>query len=69
MTILTSQIVSRGRLTNINNLYVEVWVKDAKQDYLIGAAFTDTGGHFSITYEDRDPAPPPSKDGLQESVK
>src|SRR5688572_14042912 len=59
MATLSSKIVSSRGITAINNLYVEVWVRDIKQDFLLGAAISNAEGNFSIAYDDRDLATGP----------
>lgn len=52
MPTLTSKITPGRGFNKINDLYVEVWINDPGQDFLLGAAWTNPQGEFSITYED-----------------
>src|SRR5688572_3414840 len=69
MATLTSQILSGRDLNNTTKLYVEVWLKNANQDHLLGATTTNAEGNFSIIYEERDFTPNPGGDGHQVYLK
>jgi hypothetical protein len=52
MTTLSSKIISGKRISNVYNLYIEVWAKNKTQDNLLGSSFTNAQGDFSIMYEE-----------------
>ncbi|NOT50226.1 MAG: hypothetical protein HOP10_03005 [Chitinophagaceae bacterium] len=53
MATLTSKISLRGR-DKTDDLYVEVWVKNPTQDFLLGDTVPAADGDFSIRYDDSD---------------
>ncbi len=70
MPILISKIIPVREIRfSTKNLYVELWDKDVSRDHLLGAAFTDAEGNFSITYEEQASVPTPRPVETQVYVK
>ena len=69
MATLISKIIRGRGLSKTNNLYVEVWVKNTTQDFLLGNATPDAEGDFSITYAEEDVAAIPGTPGPLVYVK